>query len=79
MSDMFDIGYEDKESDMGSLYHSLTQANLTGMLMNDKRLAVLVELSLDTQQLDLSQFGLKTKNELKPDVCAYIKQSPQQA
>jgi len=76
MSEMFDIEEVIEESDMGSLYHSTTQANLTGMLINDKRLAVLVELSLDTKQIDLSQFGLKAKDELKPDVCAYIKHSP---
>jgi Uma2 family endonuclease len=29
------------------------------------------ELSLDASQIDLSQFGLKTKEELKPDICLY--------
>jgi Uma2 family endonuclease len=82
MSEMFDIEYKALEDegppDMGSLHHSTTQANLTGMLINNKKLAVLVELSLDTKQIDLSQFGLKAKDELKPDVCAYIKHSPKQ-
>jgi Uma2 family endonuclease len=79
MNEMSDIEYEVLEDeDMGSLYHSAMQANLTGMLINDKRLAVLVELSLDTKQIDLSQFGLKAKDGLKPDVCAYIKHSPEQ-
>ncbi|RKZ38396.1 MAG: hypothetical protein DRQ49_14410 [Gammaproteobacteria bacterium] len=79
MSEMFDIEDEViEDSNMGSLYHSSTQANLTGMLINDNKLAVLVELSLDTQQIDLSQFGLKAKDELKPDVCAYIKHSSKQ-
>jgi hypothetical protein len=39
MNEMSDIEYEvleDEESDMGSLYHSTMQANLTGMLINDK-------------------------------------------
>ncbi|EDN66253.1 protein containing DUF820 [Beggiatoa sp. PS] len=29
------------------------------------------ELSLDVTQIDLNQFGLKSKDELKPDVCVY--------
>jgi Uma2 family endonuclease len=31
------------------------------------------KLSLDADQIDLSQFGLKAKSELKPDVCAHTK------
>ena len=38
-------------------------------VINDDRFAVITELSLDTSQIDLSQFGLK--NELKPDICVY--------
>jgi len=63
---------EDEVTDMGSLYHGMTQANLTGLLINEERFAVITELSLDASQVDLTQFGLKTKDELKPDVCVYI-------
>ncbi|EDN65307.1 protein containing DUF820 [Beggiatoa sp. PS] len=31
----------------------------------------MLELSLDASQIDLSQFGLKAKDELVPDVCLY--------
>lgn len=59
---------------MGSLYHSITQTHLANLLFNDERFIVLVELSLDTSQIDLSQFGLKTKTEMKPDLCVYKRQ-----
>jgi Uma2 family endonuclease len=36
----------------------------------------LSELSLDVSQIDLSQFGLKAKEELIPDVCLYTKDEP---
>ena len=62
---------EDKVK-MGSLYHSAAQANLTGLLLNDERFTVFVELSLDTSQVELSQFGVKTKQELQSDVCVYV-------
>jgi Uma2 family endonuclease len=34
---------------------------------------VFIELSLEVSQIDLSQFGLKAKEELKPDICLYPK------
>jgi Uma2 family endonuclease len=68
------IELEDEESqDMGSRNHSLAQARLTGLLFNDKRFSVFVELSLELSQLDMSQFDIKAKDELKPDVCIYPK------
>ena len=45
---------------MGSLNHSIVQARLTGLLFNDERFTLAVELSLDVTQIDLSQFGLRT-------------------
>jgi len=68
---------EDEDMDMGSLYHGTTQANITGLLINNERFAVITELSLDTSQADLRQFGLKAKDELKPNVCVDIV-SPEQ-
>jgi len=62
---------EDKEVEMGSLYHSATQAKLTCLLGVDERFTVLTELSLDISQHDFSQYGIKAKDEVKPDVCLY--------
>jgi Uma2 family endonuclease len=63
---------EDEVADTGSLYHGMAQANITGLLINEERFAVITELSLDASQINLTQFGLKIKDELKPDVCVYL-------
>ncbi|KHD08522.1 hypothetical protein PN36_16755 [Candidatus Thiomargarita nelsonii] len=63
----------DGEDNMGSLCHGLTQANIACSLkQTNKNLAVLTELSLDISQHDLSEYRLGVKNEVKPDVCAYL-------
>ncbi len=62
---------KEEDSNAGSLNHSLAQARITGLLTNEERFSVMVELSLDASQTDLGQFGLKTKEELKPDICLY--------
>lgn len=66
--------FNEEEIGVGSLYHSVTQTNLANLLFKDERFIVLVELSLDIGQLDLSRFGLKTKIEIIPDLCVYKKQ-----
>jgi len=66
----------DEVSDMGSLNHSLAQGRLTTLLGCDERFEVMVELSLDTTQIDLSKFSLKAKDELVPDVCVYAGPPP---
>ncbi len=68
---------ENEESDMGSLNHSLTVGRITGLLFNDERFEVMPELSLDGSQIDLSQFGIKNKEELIPDVAVYKDPPPQ--
>ncbi|HIE02043.1 MAG TPA: Uma2 family endonuclease [Thiotrichaceae bacterium] len=70
---MSDIIEQENEvlKEMGSINHSIVQAKITGMLLNDERFTPAVELSLDISQIDLSQFGLKAKEELKPDICLY--------
>jgi len=60
-----------EESKMGSVNHSLTQAKITGLLVNDERFSVMTELSLDISSHDFSQYGFKAKEEIKPDICAY--------
>jgi len=68
---------DDEELDVGSVNHSLTQAKLTHLLSSNETFTVMVELSLDTSQIDLSRFNLKAKNELVPDVCVYTGQPPE--
>ncbi len=62
---------EYKGQKMSSVNHSFVQTRIAGLLFNDERFTPFVELSLDASQIDLSQFGLKTKAELIPDVCLY--------
>ncbi|HID99845.1 MAG TPA: Uma2 family endonuclease [Thiotrichaceae bacterium] len=77
MSDRYELENNaiDGEDEMGSLNQSTVQINLGGLLKFkcDKKLAVMSELSLDISQYDLSEYELGVKEELKPDVCAYIK------
>lgn len=55
-----------------SIKHSNVTTNVAGLFFNNEKLKPFVELTLDASQIDLSQFGLKTKDELVPDVCVYI-------
>jgi len=63
--------FENEGVDMGSINHSLTQAKLTCLLGTDERFTVLTELSLDISKYDFSKYGIKAKEEVKPDVCMY--------
>jgi Uma2 family endonuclease len=63
---------ESEGKKMSSIKHSLTQTRLATLLSNDEKLTTFVELSLDASQIDLSQFGIKAKDELIPDVCVYL-------
>jgi len=67
----------DEELDVGSLNHSLIQARLTSLLSSNVQFTVMVELNLSTKQIDLSRFNLKVKDELVPDVCVYVGESPE--
>ncbi|MCB1193127.1 MAG: Uma2 family endonuclease [Leptospiraceae bacterium] len=66
-----EVDYSEEVQEMGSYNHSLVQARTAGLLLQIEKFSVFIELSLDTEQVDLSQFGLKAKDELKPDVCVY--------
>jgi len=70
--DFEDDVLDEEEADMPSKRHSLTQTNITVLLGNDDRFSTFVELSLDATPIDLSQLGIKNKDELVPDVCVYI-------
>ena len=62
---------ENEESfDMGSWNHALVQSRLNRLLPDDK-FTLVTELSLDISTIDLSQFNLKARGELKPDICLY--------
>jgi len=81
MSQLIEFEDEILEEDnrgMPSKKHSRTQTNLTVLFGNDNRFTTFVELSLDATSIDLSQFGLKAKDELIPDVCVYIEPPPEQ-
>jgi len=66
----------EEERDMPSKKHSMTQTSLTVLFGNDERFSTFVELSLDASTIDLSQFDLKAKDELIPDICAYFEPPP---
>ncbi|OQY56503.1 MAG: hypothetical protein B6247_03720 [Candidatus Parabeggiatoa sp. nov. 2] len=67
---------EDEVRKMGSVNHSIAQTRTSTLLSSDERFEVLVELSLDASQIDLKRFGLKTKDEIVPDISVYIGSAP---
>ncbi|HEC84761.1 MAG: hypothetical protein DRR08_20245 [Candidatus Parabeggiatoa sp. nov. 2] len=67
--------FKEERHKIGSFNHSLAQSQLTALLSSDKRFRTMVELSLDASQIDLSQFGLKAKDELIPDISIYHKEN----
>ena len=74
MNDVVEIEteYQDKEKpEMPSKNHSLIVGRITGLLFNDERFTIMPELSLETAQIELSEFGLKAIEELIPDICVY--------
>ncbi len=76
MPDLIEIDKQYQEHEFGetrvpSKNHSLAVGRLSGLLFLDERFTVMPELSLDMTQIDLSQYGLKAKDELIPDICLY--------
>lgn len=63
----------EKADNMGSFNHGYTQARLVVLLDRVGKYTPVSELSLDVSGIDLSQFGLKAKEEIKPDICLYPK------
>jgi Uma2 family endonuclease len=78
VNELEDDVLDEENMDMPSKKHSRAQTNITGLLYNDERFTTFVELSLDASSIDLSQFGLKAKDELVSDVCVYIEPPPDQ-
>ncbi|MDM8560222.1 Uma2 family endonuclease [Candidatus Parabeggiatoa sp. HSG14] len=62
---------ESGDSNIGSINHSITQVRIASLLNSDERFTVMTELSLDINQQDFSQYGIKAKDEIKPDICLY--------
>jgi Uma2 family endonuclease len=60
-----------ENQDMPSINHSYIQSRLILSFGDSDKFTSFTELSLDASQVDLSQFGLKAKDELVPDVCLY--------
>ncbi|MFO1372004.1 MAG: Uma2 family endonuclease [Candidatus Competibacteraceae bacterium] len=56
---------------MGSFNHGYFQIRLGVLLSKTDEYTVAAELSLDVSKLDLSQFEIKSKEEVKPDLCVY--------
>lgn len=59
--------------ELGSLNHSAVQANLAFLFKRLGQYSVFTELSLDISDVDVSQFDLQVRSELKVDVCLYPK------
>lgn len=68
------INDEDEEMiDMGSFNHSYLQVRLAVLFDRLGIYTVVSELSLDVSAVDLSEFDLKSKEEIKPDIALYPK------
>lgn len=68
------INDEDEEMiDKGSFNHSYLQVRLAVLFDRLGIYTVVSELSLDVSGVDLSEFDLKSKEEIKPDIALYPK------
>jgi len=70
--DFEDEMIENEEVNRPSLKHSLVQTNIAGTLFSDDRFTTFIELSLDASSIDSTDFGLKAKDELVPDISIYF-------
>lgn len=80
MSDLVELEdhnhQKDKCQSMNWYNRDMAQTRITNSLSNDGRFSVLANSSFEAiNQIDLSQFSLKAKDELKPDVCLYPKKA----
>ena len=73
------LSADDEEfEDMGSFNHGYTQTRLIVLLDKIEQYTPVTELSLDIRGIDLSKFDLRTKEEIKPDICLYPKRGRSQ-
>jgi Uma2 family endonuclease len=66
---------EDEVEDMGSFNHGYIQIRLGSLFERMGAYTPVSELNLDVSGIDLSQFDLKSKEEVKPDISLYPKRS----
>lgn len=64
---------EDAEgfADMGSFNHGYIQMRLGSLIEQTGHYTPVSELTLDVSGIDVSQFDLRSKEEIKPDICVY--------
>jgi len=60
-------------TEIGSYNHSYLQINLGAQLQMAGEFTVCADLSLDVSSLDLSQFQIRAKEEIKPDLSVYTR------
>lgn len=60
-------------ADLGSFNHGYVQVRLGGLFDRMKEFTTVGELSLDVSGVELSQFDLRSKEEIKPDLALYPK------
>ncbi len=73
---MYELTIEDQTeefADMGSFNHGYLQARLTVLFDRIGIYTPVNELSLDVGSIDLSQFDVRSKEEMKPDIALYPK------
>lgn len=63
----------EEDENMGSYNHGYIQVRLGILFDRLGNFTPINELSLDVSGVDLSKFDLRTKEEIKPDVCLYPK------
>jgi Uma2 family endonuclease len=70
----YDIEDEVEESDdVGSFNHGYLQVRLGSLFDRMAEFTTVGELSLDVSSVDVSQFDLRSKEEIKPDLSIYPK------
>lgn len=68
--DRYDEGVEEF-TDMGSFNHGYIQMRLGSLIEQTGQYTPVSELTLDVSGIDVAQFGLRSKEEVKPDICVY--------
>ncbi|MEZ4866290.1 MAG: Uma2 family endonuclease [Caldilineaceae bacterium] len=71
--DVEDVVVEEEFADVGSFNHGYVQARLIIALGAFPEYTPISELSLDVSDIDLTQFNLRSRDELKPDIALYPK------
>lgn len=69
-----DTEHEIEEVDtMGSFNHGYVQMRLGSLFEQSGQYTPISELTLDVSGIDLSDFEIRSKEEIKPDICLYPK------